>query len=56
MRAKPDRVEVERIAILRDFQKFHSQVTLVADVFFVNEVPFLITLSRNLRFVTVQYM
>jgi hypothetical protein len=32
----------------------HHHVTLAVDIMFVNRVPFLITLSRNLRFLTVE--
>ena len=54
VRQKPERVITERIQIPRYFQCFQKSVTLVADVFFVNEIPFLITLSRKIKFVTVE--
>ena len=31
-------------------------MTLVADVFFVNKIPFLITLSRKIKCVTVEHI
>ena len=36
--------------------QMHKNVTLVADVMFVCGLPFMITLSRDIRFVTVQYI
>ena len=34
--------------------KLHSGVTLCIDIMFVNKVPFFVTLSRNLKFITVE--
>ena len=45
VRQPPTRVNTDTVSIPRDFQRLHKSVTLVADVFFVNEIPFLITLS-----------
>ena len=56
MRQKPERVITKRIQIPRDFQCFQKSVTLVADVFFVFEIPFLITLSRKIKFVTMEHI
>ena len=42
--------------IPREFQLLHKSVTLVTNVFFVNKIPFFITLSRDLCFVTVEHM
>mmetsp|Transcript_30566 Transcript_30566/g.55424 ORF Transcript_30566/g.55424 Transcript_30566/m.55424 type:complete len:123 (+) Transcript_30566:696-1064(+) len=49
-----DRVETDCVAIPQEFLTVQF-VTLVAYVMFVNQVPFLITLSRKMRFVTVQH-
>ena len=34
----------------------HKYVTLVGDVMFVNGIPFLVTMSRRIRFITVQHV
>ena len=47
---------IERIRIPRDFRCFQKSETLVADVFFVNNIPFLVTLSSKIRFVTVEHI
>lgn len=55
-RMKPTRAEPEYIRIPRDLVDMNKYVTLVADVMFVCGLPFLISLSRRIRFVTLQYM
>ena len=56
VRRKPKRVDSDSVQISRGFQLLHTSVTLVANVLFVNGIPFLITISRNLRFVNVKYI
>jgi hypothetical protein len=34
----------------------HKYVTLVADVMFVNGLPFLVTSSRGISLVTIEYL
>lgn len=55
-RRRPKRVEVNLVEIPRDFMNLHKNITLTADVFFVNGIPFLLTLSRQVRFITVQHV
>ena len=55
-RTKPDRVRVEYVEIPRDFVKLHKHVMLVADVMFVNGLPFLVTSSRGISLVTIEYL
>ena len=44
------------INIPDDFHRLHHFVTLVADVFFVDGVAFLMTLSRRTRLTTVEHI
>ena len=44
------------IAVPKDFLKLHKFVTLVEDVVFVNDVPFLITVSQCIKFVMVKHI
>ncbi len=53
-RTKPERVRVEHVQIPWDFVQLHKYVTLVADVMFVNGLPFLVTSLRGLRLVTIE--
>ena len=39
-----------------DFYRLHKFVTLEADVMFVNSIPFLVTLYRNTRLITVEHV
>jgi hypothetical protein len=41
-RAKPDHARVKYARIPKDFIQLHKYVTLVADVMFVNGLPFLV--------------
>ena len=54
MRKKGRRVDSSTISIPRDFARLHKQATLVADVFFVNEIPFLMAVSLRIDCITVQ--
>jgi len=56
VRRKPERVEVRVVAIPRDFLKLHRFLTLTADVMFVNGLPFLLTRSRGVQLITVEYL
>ena len=49
-------MDSDRVAIPRYFKLLNKSVSLVADVLFVNGIPFLITLFRNLLFVTAKHM
>ena len=42
--------------IPRDSYVLHKFVTLVGDVMFVNNIPFLLTLSREFKFGTVEFL
>jgi hypothetical protein len=55
-RTKPDRVRVEIAQIPWDFVQLHKYVTLVAGVMFVNGLPFLVTSSRGISLVTIEYL
>ena len=47
---------VERVSIPRDFYKLNKFVTLAADVMFVAGVPFFVTISKKIKFTTVEYL
>ena len=56
VRTKPIRMEPDYVRIPREIVEMNRNVTLVGDVLFVCGLPFLITLSRRIRFVTLQFM
>jgi len=53
-RTKPECVRVKYVQIPWDFVQLLKYVTLVADVMFVNGLPFLVTSLRGLSFVTIE--
>jgi hypothetical protein len=55
-RTKPECMRAEIVQIPRDFVQLHKYVTLVADVMFVNGLPFLVTSSRGISLVTIEYL
>jgi hypothetical protein len=55
-RTKPERVRVEIVQIPWDFVQLRKYVMLVADVMFVNGLPFLVTFSRGLSLVRIEYL
>ena len=55
-RRKPEHVQIDYVQIPRDFVKMHKYVTLAADVMFVNGLPFLVTSSRGISLVTIEYL
>ena len=55
-RKTPKVVELDIVQIPKEIREFHRRVSLSIDVFFVNNIPFLITLSRNIQFTTVTHL
>ncbi len=55
VRRKPERVRTEYVDIPRVILDVHGSVTLVADVMFVNDVPFLVSSSRNINLITIEH-
>ena len=49
VRVKPERVEIDVVAIPRDFYELNKFVTLVGDVVFVDGLPFILALSNYSR-------
>ena len=56
VRQKPDRVDTKYTQIPRDFYELHKFFTLAADVMFVNDVKCLVTLSRDIRLFTTEFL
>jgi hypothetical protein len=55
-RKTPEHVPSDVIAVPTDIRELHRNVTMSIDVFFVNKIPFFITLSRNICFTTVTHL
>ena len=55
-RKTPPPVITDYMTIPKEILFKHPSVTLAGDVFFVNKIPFFVTLSRHIKFGTVQHL
>ena len=55
-RKTPTLVKLDIVQIPKEIRELHQCMSLSVDIFFVHNTPFLITLSRNIRFTTVTYL
>ena len=56
-RVTPDHVpEPDAFPIPREILDLHYNITLCFDIFYVDGIPFFTTISRNLRFLTVEHL
>ena len=55
-RKQPISVRMDYVAVPHKIKTLHHNITLAIDIFFVNNLPFFITVSRHIKFGTVQYM
>jgi hypothetical protein len=55
-RTKLEHVRVDYVKIPQVFMELNKFVTIVADVMFVNGLPFLVTLLRGISLVTIEYI
>jgi hypothetical protein len=55
-RTKPEHVRADYVKIPQDFMELHKYMTIVADVMFVNGLPFLVTSSRGISLVTIKFL
>ena len=53
---RPEHVSMEMVDIPRQILENQSNVTLSADIMFVNCVPFLVLLSRNINLTTIEHV
>ena len=55
-RSKPNTVARDSVKIPMDLLKLHKEVFLTLDIFFVNKIAFLLTLSRKIYFTAVNHL
>ncbi len=51
----PDHVDTDYIELPAEIISHNKVITLVADVMFVNSVPFLVSMSRNINLITIEH-
>ena len=56
VRRQPPRVEVTEVTLPPTIHQHYQDVTLGCDIMFVNKIPFLMSISRHLRFGTAQHI
>jgi hypothetical protein len=47
---------MEYHGVPREIMERHRDVTLCVDIMFVNQIPFFITISRNIKFGTIEVL
>jgi hypothetical protein len=55
-RKQPEHIRVDYVEIPQNLINMHKYVTLVADVMFVNGLPFLVTLARGISLVMIEFL
>jgi hypothetical protein len=55
-RSKSVPVKLDYIKVPKELLKLHREVFLTADIFFVNKIPFFLTLSRKICFTAVNHL
>ena len=56
VRRQPPRVQVEEVRLPATIQEHYREVTLACDIMYVNKIPFLMSISRHIRFGTAQHI
>eukprot|EP00957_Ditylum_brightwellii_P025330 1916487-Ditylum_brightwellii.AAC.1 len=54
VRKTPEPVVTDYIEVPRDLIDLHKEVTVVADILYINKILFLTSVSRNIKFTTAQ--
>jgi hypothetical protein len=53
---KPDPVARDFVKVPMELLKLHKEVYITADLFFVNKIPFFLTLSRKIGFTAINHL
>ena len=55
-RQKPARVVTDYVGIPREILKSRKELEVSMDIMFINKIPFLVRISRRLKFTTIEYL
>ena len=55
-RDKPEHVTTDMVEVPKEIRELHRIVTISFDIFFINKIPFFLTLSRKICFSTVTHL
>ena len=53
MRRKPARVVADLVDIPREIIESHKELEVSKEIMFINKLPFLVSISRGLKFTTI---
>jgi hypothetical protein len=56
VRNTSDPVTADYVAILKEILDINKEVTISVEVMFVSKLPFVTTISRNIKFTTIKYV
>ena len=56
MRRKPDSVVTDYVEIPREILESHKELEVSTDIMFIIKLPFLESISRRLKFTTIDYL
>ena len=56
MRRKPDSVVTEYVEIHREILESRKELEVSTYIMFMNKLPFLVSISRRLKFTTIEYI
>ena len=56
VRQQPPCVQVDEVTVPPTIQQHYQDVTLACDIMYVNKIPFLMSISRHIRFGTAQHI
>ena len=56
VRRQPPRVQVEEVGLPATIQEHYQEVTLACNIMYVNKIPFLMSISRHIRFGAAQHI
>ena len=54
VRKKPEPVVIDHVSVPKDILKTHPEVTIAADIMFVQSIPFFVTISHHIKFTTIE--
>jgi hypothetical protein len=55
-RKAPDPVPTDMVVVPKEIRELHRIITIWTDIFFVNNIPFFLTLSQKICFATITHL
>ncbi len=55
-RTRLDAIRTDYVSVSRDLISWNKQICLAANIIFVDSIPFLVTTSRNIQYITMEHI